>query len=761
MSEHITAVRTYMLCEDKAPHLSLVGRSIGSAASLRLLIFFFTGRLFIYPTYFDHDNYFATHTTISTFTVLTSTVTYMAESATIAVKQSTPAADPALNTARPTTSPSTASSTHPSYAAEAGGFRKPANPRKRSRNPGSPLPASITLASQGKSLAPFSPKSVFSPLTSPVELTAAAEISQQKKRKMESEREQTRQQSPNPQRAALGALLRGQGNGMSRAADAPTAANTLNATIASIAPAISIPNQTEGETSLQTSPVSMSSFGTLDSAGATTTTANGVQVASPARMTEESTHEPESAQLNPPARASTGDGHSNKAFTYPGPLLGLEANDARRGVSLPGSSNFARDDSRSPSSSNKKHKCPYCSTEFTRHHNLKSHLLTHSHEKPYMCQTCDSRFRRLHDLKRHTKLHTGERPHVCPKCKRSFARGDALARHNKGQGGCAGRRSSVGSYGGDGGQGGDEGMEGIIYAGEASHEPDNMDDDDEGPDERGQTLPSIRRHEAPPDPHYRQSQDNQQAYQARQPSTYPPVAIKQSTVRGLYPPTPTHGGSSASPSPGTSGTSIPPYVAGGSITSSYQVPGPGVFAQGGMTESPKPLSPGGITGIQPNHPDSGIHRKRSPSLTQQFQQQQFGRRTLNRATPPPMSLPLPVGGSVHSSAPHLPSLVGLNPPEPRYTLPSQAAGPTHGPPHPSGVATPTSYHSQHGGMSSNSNSHSSHGTQPHGSGDRAMLPYPQAEDRIWAIVRALEAKVDRLQEEVISLRSQIGSGPTR
>ncbi|KAI5293642.1 hypothetical protein KEM52_005357 [Ascosphaera acerosa] len=95
--------------------------------------------------------------------------------------------------------------------------------------------------------------------------------------------------------------------------------------------------------------------------------------------------------------------------------------------------------------STKKHSCPHCGTQFTRHHNLKSHLLTHSEEKPHNCDVCDQRFRRRHDMKRHMKLHTGERPHICPRCGRRFARGDALARHAKGPGGCAGRRESGGS----------------------------------------------------------------------------------------------------------------------------------------------------------------------------------------------------------------------------------------------------------------------------------------------------------------------------
>jgi uncharacterized Zn-finger protein len=48
----------------------------------------------------------------------------------------------------------------------------------------------------------------------------------------------------------------------------------------------------------------------------------------------------------------------------------------------------------------RKHKCQECGQYFTRLHNLKSHLLTHSQEKPFICQDCGHKFRRLHDLKR-------------------------------------------------------------------------------------------------------------------------------------------------------------------------------------------------------------------------------------------------------------------------------------------------------------------------------------------------------------------------
>ncbi|MCJ1340492.1 hypothetical protein MMC09_005788 [Bachmanniomyces sp. S44760] len=679
----------------------------------------------------------------------------MADSITFGAASSPPQGGSALSAAHETIPLPLNSQRTPSNT-EVSQFSKPTSSRKRRRsfeinsNPSSKLSGFAN---------PISPKLHESPHSSLKPLTAAAAMADERRRKETTGPDDERQLSPNPQREALGALMGVQGIGMSRPQDAPGPAKVMNNAVAAMAPAISLPEKAPDETSVHTSPVSTVTFGSLESGGAATATATAstAQVSSPGPIGDgEGDGDSEEAEPLPsddPSRRETHEGLSNKAFSYPGPLLQAQV-DARRGMSLP-HAGYSRDDSRSPST-NKKHKCPYCSTDFTRHHNLKSHLLTHSHEKPYMCQTCDARFRRLHDLKRHTKLHTGERPHVCPKCKRSFARGDALARHNKGQGGCAGRRSSVGSYTGEGGyddrpqgsQGGDSSMDGLMYTGEASQEPERMDEDAETAEDRSRSLPSIRRHDAPPDPRQPESPAETQSYQQRQPSTYPPVA-RQS----LFPPSASHGGgSSSSTSPGPQPSPL------GQFPPAFQGSGPPVFAQGGMTESPKPLSPGGGS-----HPDANIHRNRSPSLTQQFQQQHFGRRSTNHGPTATVGLPPPMTGSnPHPTAPQLPSLPGLTPPEPRYTLPSQV---THGPPplvgqgiHPGGpTATSPSFppplSHQQTGLSSTSNSLSSHGT-PHNnnSGDGANLPLGQATDRVWAYIRGLEAKVDRLQDEVADLR---------
>lgn len=396
---------------------------------------------------------------------------------------------------------------------------------------------------------------------------------------------------------------------------------------------------------------------------------------------------------------------------------------------------------------------PYCSTTFTRHHNLKSHLLTHSHEKPYYCDACDSRFRRLHDLKRHSKLHTGERPHTCSKCHRSFARGDALARHSKGAGGCAGRRSSLG--GDDPEQ--EESMHGmdsdlaqcicvnnadevlgLVYTGEASHEPEKMDEGADAGTSRKGSLPSIQRHEPPK---YSGS-DGHTPYAARQPSTYPPIVGRQPNPGGLYPPI-------ASPGAGSSTSNSPRQTTFSQSSGGSTFPPPptqNVFAQGaGMTESPKPLSP---SSHQPGHPEPSIHRNRSPSLTQQYQQQQFGRKPSMQNTSSTMSLP-PMPPAGHSGAPHLPSLPGLPPPDLRFTLHSQAGGPS--PVHPSAqgsgpTAASPSYQSPSGNNSLSSQS-----------GDGSQKLYGSDQPQILAHIRNLEVKIDRLQEEVGTLKSQLSA----
>ena len=622
-------------------------------------------------------------------------------------------------------------------------------------------------------------KSTLSANYTPKVLTGAAALVDERKK---GDKIEGRQTSPNPARAALAHLSGSQASGMSKLQDAPNEASTSSKPLAEVAPSIKIPvaggSVAPTEVTVQTSPRSAAEFSASGRTMAAGITANGTSVASPCQMDDvagEDDEDDDDDEDDGRGQSENGQGRgdaggidpegarSNKAFTYPGPMLTAQAH---RTSSLPQSGyGSGRANTRSPST--KRHKCPYCSTDFTRHHNLKSHLLTHSHEKPYKCDTCEARFRRLHDLKRHTKLHTGERPHVCPKCDRSFARGDALARHNKGQGGCAGRRSSMGSFGGDekheervrAGDG--DSMPRILYTAEASHEPEHMDEDTDSPD--GRSLPSIRKHDAPPDEHHGHASEHQSIYQPRQPSTYPPVAARQPTG-GLYPPpnaSPRGGSGPQSTQPSLGLSSYPPPGSG--ISGGFPASGPNVFVQGGMTESPKPLSPAGITSQQLGHPDTGIHRNRSPSLTQQFQHTQYGRRAAGHNISPPMNLPPPNPGAGHPNAPQLPSLPSLNPPETRFTLHSQATGPSQA--HPSAPSN-LSGHQTHGPnspsyppgtTSSANNSLSSHSTGPQNSFDRPHNLSAPSNEQLWAYARGLEAKIDRLQDEVASLKSRGGA----
>lgn len=316
----------------------------------------------------------------------------------------------------------------------------------------------------------------------------------------------------------------------------------------------------------------------------------------------------------------------------------------------------------------------------------------------------------------------------------------------------------MGSFGGDddydGEHGdGDDSMDGVIYAepGEHTNEGDLSEED-----QRRFSLPSIKAQHVGPN---HGVQDGYTAH-ARTPSTYPPAGPRQRqpSSGGLYPPNVEHGGSISSGTSPSMQNSVSSHSPNTSISTAPSAGGASMFSQAGMTESPKPLSPGAMNSHQLGG-DSSMNRQRSPSLTTQFQQQHFGRRPSDRSSPQGMSLPSPYSSK-------LPAISGLAPPESRFTLPSQVSSqqqaPTNGSqgsqsgqaPHTAGNAMfqPPMTASGPGRSGQPGNGPPGH-HQGSGSGDSGNNLFASGDRGVWTYIQSLEEKVKLLSERVAMMEN--------
>lgn len=308
------------------------------------------------------------------------------------------------------------------------------NPLKRGRedSPGSPSPVEEEPSHKTTRLAPRT--------TSPIQLTAAVAALEAERRRREELGQDLSAVHDSSGTSVLESLIRSNA-AMSQPPDAHTTTAPTAAMDVAERPessSLSIPMS-----STQMPPAESTVLGANGDSGHTGDA--GMQGPT---VTESPTPMDIDPHLEQADAAQQAEKTASASLSYPGPLHNSAsmATPPNRTMTFPMAASSGQASPPSTGRDQKKHECHVCKTVFTRQHNLKSHMLTHENSKPFQCDKCDMRFRRLHDLKRHSKLHTGEKPHVCPKCDRKFARGDALARHSKGAGGCAGRRSSLGTF---------------------------------------------------------------------------------------------------------------------------------------------------------------------------------------------------------------------------------------------------------------------------------------------------------------------------
>lgn len=284
-------------------------------------------------------------------------------------------------------------------------------------------------------------------------------------------------------------------------------------------------------------------------------------------------------------------------------------------------------------------------------------------------------------------------------------------------------------------------MEGLEYNHSETAEPDRMDEDDEPLDGRRRSEPSTKAHETRPTSltsPYRQHS-----------STYPPLGgnLLRSSVGSMYPPGHSPGSSSTATPSRDQSTNLSPRNTGSSISSVHFNAQPSLFAHGGMTESPKPLSPGQV---EPHH-RPGISEIANLPSSRPLHHQQHAHGT-GRGSPA-MGLPPPTTGA---GMPQLPPIISQS----DLRLPSQASkGPA------SHTPGPSMLHQQLTGPGNGSNpgSVSSHGPSS-GTSIREILGGREGD--LWGYVRDLESRmarmqddyesrISRLQDEVTSLRSQL------